>query len=64
MHAFLMYLYSVELHHGSMLSVSHHGGLHHLSECCFLLQQNSKRLSVKQTNDIKFQKMQPLCVIL
>lgn len=64
MHAFLTYLYSVELHHGSMLSVSHHSGLDHLPESCFLLQQNSKRLSVKQTNDIKFQQTQLLCVFM
>ena len=46
MHAFLMYLYSVELHHGSMLPISYHCGLDHLPESCFLLQQKSKWLSI------------------
>lgn len=64
MHALVTYLDSVELHHGSMLSVSHHGGLDHLPESCFLLQQNSKKLSVKQTNDVKFQPTQLLCLFL
>lgn len=41
---FLMYLYPVELHHRSMLSVPHHRGLNHLPESCFLLQQINKIL--------------------
>lgn len=62
LHAFQTYLYSVELHHGSMLSISHHGGLDNLPESCFLLQQNSKSLNVKQTNYIKCEQTQQLCL--
>lgn len=38
---FLLYLYPVELHHRSVLSVPHHRGLNHLPESCFLFRQNT-----------------------
>ena len=39
-----LYLYPVELHHRSVLSVPHHRSLHHLPESCFLFHQTNKIL--------------------
>lgn len=36
----ISYLYAVELHHGSVLSVPHHRGLNHLPERGFLFAHN------------------------